>query len=101
MMIPSALALVADEGKICSVGMPSVHSQPGRVCPGRYMADATVWASIASLLSVFDFKKARDAEGKEINITPVFSDGGLRQATCICMAKSCHLTLHSQSSAPF
>ena len=84
MMIPSTLSSVSDEGKIYSVGMPSVHSRPGRVCAGRYMADATVWASIASLLSVFDFKKARDAEGKEINITPMFSDGGVRQATRIC-----------------
>jgi len=58
------------------------------------MADATVWASIVSLLSVFDFKKGRDAEGKEIDITPMFSDGGVRQATRICMAKSCCLTLH-------
>ena len=101
MMIPSAWPLVADEGKIYSVGMPSIHSRPGRVCPGRHMADASVWASIASLLSVFDFKKARDAEGKEINITPMFSDSGLRQATHICMVKSCCLTLHYQSSASF
>jgi len=101
MMIPSSLPLVSDEGKIYSVGMPSIHSRPGRLCPGRYMADATVWASIVSLLSVFDFKKGRDAEGKEIDITPMFSDGGVRQATRICMAKSCCLTLHSQSSASF
>jgi len=81
--------------------MPSVHSRPGRVCPGRYMADATVWASIASLLSVFDFKKARDAEGKEINITPMFSDGGVRQATRICnFAWPSHVAQHSIPSHP-
>jgi hypothetical protein len=89
MMIPSPLALVSDEGNVFSIDIPSVHSRPGRVCPGRYMGDATVWASIASLLAVFDFKKARDAEGNEINVTAMFSDGGIRQAACICMAKSC------------
>jgi hypothetical protein len=80
MMIPSTLLSVSDEGKAYSVDILDVHSQPGRVCPGRYMGDATVWASIASLISVFDFKKARDAEGNEINITPMFSDGAVRQA---------------------
>jgi hypothetical protein len=82
-MTPSALVLVSDEGKTSSVGIRSIHLQLGRVCPGRHMADATVWASIASLLSVFDFKKARDAEGNEINITAMFSDAAIRQVTHI------------------
>ena len=82
-MTPSTLLLVSDEGKTYSDDILAFHSQPGRVCPGRYIGDATVWASIASLLSVFDFKKARDAGGNEINITPKFSDGAVRQATYI------------------
>jgi hypothetical protein len=47
------------------------------------MGDATVWASIASLLAVFDFKKARDAQGNEIDVIPVFGDGAVRQGTHI------------------
>jgi hypothetical protein len=82
-MTPSTLLLVSDEGNTYSVDILAIHSQPGRVCPGRYMGDATVWASIVSLLSVFDFKKAQDTEGNEIKITPMFSDGAVRQAIYI------------------
>ncbi|KAF7348404.1 hypothetical protein MSAN_01794400 [Mycena sanguinolenta] len=46
-----------------------------RVCAGRYAADATVWATIVSVLSTFDIAKAKDEMGKEIEIEPVFADG--------------------------
>ena len=32
------------------------------------MADATVWAAIASMLAVFDITKAKDEFGKEIPV---------------------------------
>ncbi|TBU24926.1 cytochrome P450, partial [Dichomitus squalens] len=34
-----------------------------RICPGRYMAVASVWIGIASVLSTFDLLKPRDANG--------------------------------------
>ncbi|KAF7348401.1 hypothetical protein MSAN_01794100 [Mycena sanguinolenta] len=46
-----------------------------RVCVGRYAADATVWATIVSVLSTFDIAKTKDETGKEIEIEPVFADG--------------------------
>ncbi|KAF7348394.1 Cytochrome P450 [Mycena sanguinolenta] len=46
-----------------------------RVCVGRYAADATAWAAIVSVLSTFDIAKAKDENGKEIEIEPVFADG--------------------------
>jgi len=46
-----------------------------RICVGRYAADATVWATIASVLSAFNIAKAKDAAGNEIEIDPVYSDG--------------------------
>ncbi|KAJ7459915.1 cytochrome P450 [Mycena latifolia] len=46
-----------------------------RVCPGRHLADATVWATIASVLATFTIGKAKDAAGNEIDIKPVYSDG--------------------------
>ncbi|KAJ7259513.1 cytochrome P450 [Mycena haematopus] len=46
-----------------------------RICPGRYNADATVWATIVSVLSTFNIAKAKDATGKEIDIDPDYSDG--------------------------
>ncbi|KAF7357530.1 Cytochrome P450 [Mycena sanguinolenta] len=46
-----------------------------RICPGRHHADATIWATIVSVLSTFNITKAKDATGKEINIDPKYSDG--------------------------
>jgi len=41
---------------------------PCSVCVGRHAADATVWATIVSVLSVFDFDFAEDASG---NVIPI------------------------------
>ncbi|KAF7346476.1 hypothetical protein MSAN_01875700 [Mycena sanguinolenta] len=49
-----------------------------RVCVGRYAADATVWATIVSVLSTFNIAKPKDATGKEIEIELVYVEGLLR-----------------------
>lgn len=45
-----------------------------RICPGRYLADESLFLTISRLLAVFDINKAVDKRGKEIvpeiNITP-------------------------------
>lgn len=45
-----------------------------RTCPGRYFADASIWAAIVSILSVYDISKAVDKDGVEIvpseDVTP-------------------------------
>ncbi|KAF8139519.1 cytochrome P450 [Mycena galopus ATCC 62051] len=46
-----------------------------RICVGRHNADATVWATIVSVLSTFNIAKAKDAAGNEIDIDPTYSDG--------------------------
>ncbi|KAJ6466256.1 cytochrome P450 [Mycena sanguinolenta] len=46
-----------------------------RKCPGRHNVDATIWATIVSILSTFNIAKAKDATGKEIDIDPKYSDG--------------------------
>ncbi|KAJ7669227.1 cytochrome P450 [Mycena polygramma] len=56
-----------DESEILSFGFGR------RICPGRHAADAIIWATIVSILSTFNFAKATDADGKEIEIEPVYS----------------------------
>ncbi|KAJ6508469.1 cytochrome P450 [Mycena sanguinolenta] len=46
-----------------------------RACVGRYAADATVWATIVTVLSTFNIAKAKDETGKEVEIELVFADG--------------------------
>ncbi|KAL0949266.1 hypothetical protein HGRIS_009344 [Hohenbuehelia grisea] len=38
-----------------------------RICPGRYMAQHTMWIAVASMLAVFDIKKAVDEDGNTIH----------------------------------
>jgi cytochrome P450 len=36
-----------------------------RACPGRHLAEASMWIMIVSLLAVFDFKRKDGDEGKD------------------------------------
>ncbi|KAJ4485417.1 cytochrome P450 [Lentinula aciculospora] len=49
-----------------------------RVCAGRFMADNTVWLAIASVLATLTLGKAKDDEGKEIDILGEYTDGMFR-----------------------
>lgn len=46
-----------------------------RICPGRELADASVYLSIAMSLAAFNIRKARDASGKEIDPEVKFTPG--------------------------
>ena len=46
-----------------------------RICPGRYMAEAQVWLSVASMLSVFHIGPGVESMGMPIKTTPAFSSG--------------------------
>ncbi|KAG1727737.1 cytochrome P450 [Suillus lakei] len=46
-----------------------------RICVGRYVADASLWSAIASMLAVFDFLKATDPSGNDIDFEPRWTSG--------------------------
>lgn len=37
-----------------------------RICPGRHLADVSLWLALATILSLFDVKKAKGDDGQEI-----------------------------------
>ena len=41
-----------------------------RICPGRFVGDASVFIAIATMLHVLTFEKAKDGAGREITIDP-------------------------------
>ena len=42
---------------------------------GKYLAEAAVWLTMVSVLAVFDLNKAKDAQGREVDVVPQFSRG--------------------------
>jgi hypothetical protein len=46
-----------------------------RVCPGRHLAEASLWSAMAGLLAVFKISKAKDENGREIDIQPRWRAG--------------------------
>ncbi|KAG6852362.1 hypothetical protein C0991_000374, partial [Blastosporella zonata] len=50
-------------------------SKGRRICPGRHLADASLWIVIASTLATLDISKAAGVDGKEITPEVEFSSG--------------------------
>ncbi|KAH7909629.1 cytochrome P450 [Hygrophoropsis aurantiaca] len=50
-----------------------------RICPGRHLADASIWAAIIYCLTTFQFGKVKDAHGKDIDFVPTYTSGVARQ----------------------
>ncbi|KAH7923967.1 cytochrome P450 [Leucogyrophana mollusca] len=65
-----------DKGQLVDPESPSFSFGFGRrICPGRHVGEASVWAVISSALAVFEFSKAKDAEGKDIDFVPTSTVG--------------------------
>jgi hypothetical protein len=45
------------------------------VCVGVHLAKSTLWITAAMMLSVFEFAKSKDEDGKEIDIAVQSTDG--------------------------
>ncbi|KAI6025685.1 cytochrome P450 [Pisolithus orientalis] len=52
-----------------------------RICPGRRIADQSLWAATVSILAALRIGKARDEAGKEVDFTPEFTLAGLASGT--------------------
>lgn len=46
-----------------------------RVCPGKELADTSLFITFASVLSVFNISKAKDSEGKVVEVIPEYTSG--------------------------
>ena len=46
-----------------------------RVCPGQYLANATIWLAVARILAVFDIAKPRDENGEVVEPRVEFIEG--------------------------
>ncbi|KAF9228730.1 cytochrome P450 [Gyrodon lividus] len=46
-----------------------------RICPGRHVADASIWAAVVTMLSTLTISKALDDQDREIDVDPKFTCG--------------------------
>ncbi|KAG1751639.1 cytochrome P450 [Suillus paluster] len=46
-----------------------------RICPGRFAAESMVWTAIVSILATFRIEKAKDVDGREIDVKNQFTTG--------------------------
>lgn len=46
-----------------------------RICPGRELADVSIWIETAVILATLSITKVRDAAGREITPSPRWTDG--------------------------
>ncbi|EGN96539.1 hypothetical protein SERLA73DRAFT_184621 [Serpula lacrymans var. lacrymans S7.3] len=63
------------DGKLNDDTLGFVFGFGRRVCAGRHIGDATVWAAIASILAVFNVTKAKDEHGDDIEVIPQWTNG--------------------------
>ncbi|THH19211.1 hypothetical protein EW146_g1905 [Bondarzewia mesenterica] len=59
-----------------------------RICPGRHLADATLWIVVASILSAFHVGNAKDESGHNITPTFEFTESG---ASCHPLPFTCSI----------
>ncbi|KAH9834659.1 cytochrome P450 [Rhodofomes roseus] len=48
-----------------------------RICPGRFLADASIWLAAANILATLDIRKARTPTGEEITPEVQFASGSV------------------------
>ncbi|KAI0264155.1 cytochrome P450 [Gloeopeniophorella convolvens] len=73
-----------------------------RICPGRHFADATLFITVASILSAFKISKKKDADGNEIPFEPTFTNGVIRYSSPMSVqsGRQAYLT-HDSRPSPF
>ncbi|KAF8837243.1 cytochrome P450 [Paxillus ammoniavirescens] len=63
------------EGELNDDNLHYIYGFGRRVCPGRYLAEASLWIAIVSVLAVFQIRKAKNERGEDIEIVPQFTRG--------------------------
>ncbi|KAF9219295.1 cytochrome P450 [Gyrodon lividus] len=64
-----------------------------RICPGRFMADATIWISVACILTVFNIRPGKDENGEPVKVKAEFQSG------MICHPKPFSFAISPRSEA--
>ncbi|TFY69814.1 hypothetical protein EVG20_g2995 [Dentipellis fragilis] len=64
-----------NDGTLNDDEAPAVFGFGRRVCPGKCIADSSLWIAVASLLAVFDLNLAKDGDGNMIPVKDAVTEG--------------------------
>ncbi|KAI6095101.1 cytochrome P450 [Pisolithus croceorrhizus] len=62
-------------GELVDVTASPVFGFGRRICPGKYLAEQGLWATIVSMLATLQIGKLKDASGNDIEFHPEFKTG--------------------------
>lgn len=60
-----------------------------RICAGQHVAEASLWYSMASLLSTFDMRAKVGVDGKPVMPNPKYFSGMIRCVDNLCVRWVC------------
>ncbi|EGN92211.1 hypothetical protein SERLA73DRAFT_127702 [Serpula lacrymans var. lacrymans S7.3] len=63
------------DGKLNNDNVGFIFGFGRRICVGRHIADATVWAAIVSILAALNIEKAKDEQGIDVEVNTQWSTG--------------------------
>lgn len=63
------------DGKIAEDFLVPIFGAGRRICPGRYVAEQSIWAIVVSILATLHISKAKNELGNEIDVSPEFTPG--------------------------
>ncbi|KAG6328499.1 hypothetical protein ID866_10590, partial [Astraeus odoratus] len=66
---------LTQSGKIVEDTSSPVFGLGRRICPGRHVADQSIWAAIVSILATLQIGKEKDEHDNEIDVVPEFTTG--------------------------
>lgn len=99
------LYLASEDGGWYSPPLLEIVPIPfSRICPGRFLAESSVWIVLATLLTVFDIRPAKDEQGSDIIPPEEFNTGLTRYVLgthCLLKPFIEHLATLSHLNAPF
>lgn len=76
--------------EVCCASIKKIISDSSnRACPGRQLAEASLFIIVASLAAVFDIKPAKDASGQEVPVRDEFTSGFVRFVVCLYYENRC------------
>ncbi|KAI6122285.1 cytochrome P450 [Pisolithus thermaeus] len=62
-------------GELVDVTASPVFGFGRRICPGKYLAEQGLWATIVSILATLQIGKLKDVNGNDIEVHPEFKTG--------------------------